>query len=99
MPGTVEQPAKVRKKKKKKAHKCPDCGFGTNYLDKFEKHVLKHNASLNVTETEEFVCEECSECFVTEPSLTRHTFFAHKSKLKITPVSGDEGDEALENVL
>lgn len=78
------------KRKLKKAFRCPLCSYTTNSKEKFGHHnANKHSAK---REQDGFVCSECGQSFVVEPSLKRHLFFAHKIKQKPhTPNKTDEG--------
>uniref|UniRef100_A0A1A8S1M1 Zinc finger protein 532 n=1 Tax=Nothobranchius rachovii TaxID=451742 RepID=A0A1A8S1M1_9TELE len=69
------QPLKKLKVNILKVHKCAVCGFTTEDVAAFHKHIPQHKS-----DGSSFQCQECGLCYTSHRSLARHLFIVHRLK-------------------
>ncbi|XP_041826748.1 zinc finger protein 532 [Melanotaenia boesemani] len=69
------QPLKRLKVNILKVHKCAVCGFTTEDIAAFHKHIPQHKS-----DGSSFQCQECGLCYTSHRSLARHLFIVHRLK-------------------
>ncbi|KAM7392713.1 hypothetical protein PAMA_007709 [Pampus argenteus] len=73
--GSDSQPLKRLKINILKVHKCAVCGFTTEDIAAFHKHIPQHKS-----DGSSFQCQECGLCYTSHRSLARHLFIVHRLK-------------------
>lgn len=73
--GSDSQPLKRLKVNVLKIHKCAVCGFTTEDIATFHKHIPQHKSNGS-----SFQCQECGLCYTSPRSLARHLFIVHRLK-------------------
>ncbi|XP_029024487.1 zinc finger protein 532 [Betta splendens] len=73
--GSDAQPLKRLKVNILKVHKCAVCGFTTEDITAFHKHIPQHR-----TDGSSYQCQECGLCYTSHRSLARHLFIVHRLK-------------------
>ncbi|XP_013864766.1 zinc finger protein 532 [Austrofundulus limnaeus] len=73
--GSDSQPLKRLKVNVLKVHKCAVCGFTTEDIATFHKHVPQHKS-----DSSSFQCQECGLCYTSPRSMARHLFIVHRLK-------------------
>uniref|UniRef100_A0A665WUE3 Zinc finger protein 532 n=1 Tax=Echeneis naucrates TaxID=173247 RepID=A0A665WUE3_ECHNA len=73
--GLGTQPLKRLKVNILKVHKCAVCGFTTEDLSAFHKHIPQHKS-----DGSSYQCQECGLCYTSHRSLARHLFIVHRLK-------------------
>ncbi|XP_060933437.1 zinc finger protein 532 [Limanda limanda] len=58
-----------------KFHKCAVCGFTSDDIDAFQKHIPQHKS-----DGSSYQCQECGLCYTSNRSLSRHLFIVHRLK-------------------
>ncbi|XP_040914932.1 zinc finger protein 532 [Toxotes jaculatrix] len=69
------QPLKRLKVNILKVHKCAVCGFTTEDITAFHKHIPQHKS-----DGSSYQCQECGLCYTSHRSLARHLFIVHRLK-------------------
>nr|XP_043868548.1 zinc finger protein 532 [Solea senegalensis]XP_043868549.1 zinc finger protein 532 [Solea senegalensis] len=69
------QPLKRLKVNILKVHKCALCGFTTEDISTFQKHIPLHKSNGSSDQ-----CQECGLCYTSHCSLARHLFIVHRLK-------------------
>ncbi|XP_038130912.1 zinc finger protein 532 isoform X1 [Cyprinodon tularosa] len=69
------QPLKRLKVNIQKNHKCAVCGFTTEDIAAFHKHIPQHKSDGSSHQ-----CQECGLCYTSPCSLARHLFIVHRLK-------------------
>ncbi|XP_014896023.1 zinc finger protein 532 [Poecilia latipinna] len=69
------QPLKRLKVNILKNHKCAVCGFTTEDIAAFHKHIPQHKSDGSSHQ-----CQECGLCYTSPRSLARHLFIVHRLK-------------------
>ncbi|XP_062290733.1 zinc finger protein 532 isoform X2 [Scomber scombrus] len=73
--GSDSQPLKRLKVNILKVHKCAVCGFTTEDIAAFHKHIPQHKS-----DGSSYQCQECGLCYTSHRSLARHLFIVHRLK-------------------
>ncbi|KAM9841722.1 zinc finger protein 532 [Aulostomus maculatus] len=73
--GSDSQPLKRLKVNIPKVHKCAVCGFTTEDLTAFHKHIPQHKS-----DGSSYQCQECGLCYTSHRSQARHLFIVHRLK-------------------
>ncbi|KAM4533017.1 zinc finger protein 532 isoform 1-T3 [Fundulus diaphanus] len=73
--GSDSQPLKRLKVNILKNHKCAVCGFTTEDIAAFHKHIPQHKSDGSSHQ-----CQECGLCYTSPRSLARHLFIVHRLK-------------------
>ncbi|XP_053196095.1 zinc finger protein 532 isoform X4 [Scomber japonicus] len=73
--GSDSQPLKRLKVNILKVHKCAVCGFTTEDIGAFHKHIPQHKS-----DGSSYQCQECGFCYTSHRSLARHLFIVHRLK-------------------
>ncbi|KAM4720222.1 zinc finger protein 532 isoform 1-T3 [Anableps anableps] len=73
--GCDTQPLKRLKVNVLKNHKCAVCGFTTEDIAAFHKHIPQHKSDGSSHQ-----CQECGLCYTSPRSLARHLFIVHRLK-------------------
>uniref|UniRef100_A0A4W6C8K7 Zinc finger protein 532 n=1 Tax=Lates calcarifer TaxID=8187 RepID=A0A4W6C8K7_LATCA len=73
--GSDSQPLKRLKVNILKVHKCAVCGFTTEDITAFHKHIPQHKS-----DGSSYQCQECGLCYTSHRSLARHLFIVHRLK-------------------
>ncbi|XP_017263393.1 zinc finger protein 532 [Kryptolebias marmoratus] len=73
--GSDLQPLKRLKVNVLKVHRCAVCGFTTEDVATFHKHIPQHKS-----DGSSFQCQECGLCYTSPRSLARHLFIVHRLK-------------------
>lgn len=73
--GSDSQPLKRLKVNILKVHKCAVCGFTTEDITAFHKHIPQHRS-----DGSSYQCQECGLCYTSHRSLARHLFIVHRLK-------------------
>ncbi|AWP15403.1 putative zinc finger protein 532 [Scophthalmus maximus] len=73
--GFDSQPLKRLKVNIPKVHKCAVCGFPTEDIAAFHKHIPQHKSDCSSHQ-----CQECGLCYTSNRSLARHLFIVHRLK-------------------
>uniref|UniRef100_A0A667XBN9 Zinc finger protein 532 n=1 Tax=Myripristis murdjan TaxID=586833 RepID=A0A667XBN9_9TELE len=81
------QPLKKLKVNILKIHKCAVCGFTTEDITAFHKHIPQHKS-----DGSSYQCQECGLCYTSHHSLARHLFIVHRLK-----EPQDENDDGTPN--
>ncbi|CAB1442974.1 unnamed protein product, partial [Pleuronectes platessa] len=58
-----------------KVHKCVVCGFTSEDIAAFHKHIPQHKSNGS-----SYKCQECGLCYTSNRSLSRHLFIVHRLK-------------------
>ncbi|XP_061887291.1 zinc finger protein 532 isoform X3 [Entelurus aequoreus] len=69
------QPLKRLKVNIPKVHRCAVCGFTTEDLIAFHKHIPQHKSDHS-----SYQCQECGLCYTSLHSKSRHLFIVHRLK-------------------
>ncbi|CAG5867572.1 unnamed protein product [Menidia menidia] len=72
---TEAQPLKRLKVNILKVRKCAVCGFNTEDVAVFHKHIPQHKS-----DGSSYQCQECGLCYTSHRSLARHLFIVHRLK-------------------
>uniref|UniRef100_A0A2K5CC72 C2H2-type domain-containing protein n=1 Tax=Aotus nancymaae TaxID=37293 RepID=A0A2K5CC72_AOTNA len=72
--GAIIQPLKKLKINIFKIHRCAMCGFTTENLLQFHRHIPHHYKS----DGSSYQCQECGLCYTSHVSLSRHLFIVVK---------------------
>ncbi|XP_053710416.1 zinc finger protein 532 isoform X1 [Synchiropus splendidus] len=81
------QPLKKLKVNIPKIHKCAVCGFTSEDITAFHKHIPQHKSNGS-----SFQCHECGLCYTSHRSQARHLFIVHR--LKEPRCLGNNDDES-----
>ncbi|KAM9820739.1 zinc finger protein 532 [Neosynchiropus ocellatus] len=81
------QPLKKLKVNIPKIHKCAVCGFTSEDITAFHKHIPQHKSNGS-----SFQCHECGLCYTSHRSQARHLFIVHR--LKEPRCLGNDDDES-----
>ncbi|XP_034997335.1 zinc finger protein 532 [Hippoglossus stenolepis] len=73
--GSDSHPLKRLKVNIPKVHKCAVCGFPSEDIAAFRKHIPQHKS-----DGSSFQCQECGLCYTSHRSLSRHLFIDHRLK-------------------
>ncbi|XP_054613444.1 zinc finger protein 532 [Dunckerocampus dactyliophorus] len=73
--GLDSQPLKRLKVNIPKVHRCAVCGFTTEDVAAFHKHIPQHKSDHS-----SYQCQECGLCYTSPRSKARHLFIVHRLK-------------------
>ncbi|XP_077353353.1 zinc finger protein 532 [Festucalex cinctus] len=84
------QPLKRLKVNIPKVHRCAVCGFTTEDVAAFHKHIPQHKSDGSSDQ-----CQECGLCYTSPRSKARHLFIVHRLKEKgLHRFRGQDDDES-----
>ncbi|XP_077398936.1 zinc finger protein 532 [Vanacampus margaritifer] len=82
------QPLKRLKVNIPKVHRCGVCGFTTEDVAAFHKHIPQHKS-----DGSSYQCQECGLCYTSPRSKARHLFIVHRLKVKGLNRYRDQDDD------
>ncbi|XP_061150035.1 zinc finger protein 532 [Syngnathus typhle] len=84
------QPLKRLKVNIPKVHRCAVCGFTTEDVAAFHKHIPQHKS-----DGSSYQCQECGLCYTSPRSKARHLFIVHRLKEQgLNRFRGQDDDES-----
>ncbi|XP_019738487.1 zinc finger protein 532 isoform X1 [Hippocampus comes] len=84
------QPLKRLKVNIPKVHRCAVCGFTTEDVAAFHKHIPQHKS-----DGSSYQCQECGLCYTSPRSKARHLFIVHRLKEQgLHRFRGQDDDES-----
>ncbi|XP_061555186.1 zinc finger protein 532 isoform X1 [Phycodurus eques] len=84
------QPLKRLKVNIPKVHRCAVCGFTTEDVAAFHKHIPQHKS-----DGSSYQCQECGLCYTSPRSKARHLFIVHRLKVQgLNRFRGKDDDES-----